>query len=411
MKAFIKTILGYDPKDNSLDGGILSVVKAYYGCVEAQGRGTLHCHMLVWLEGRLNPNQIKEKALKDGGDLEFQKRLIDFLEDTISNSVLPDPDPSFNTELGEFNSCATRGPMLGDNAHDPILSQAKDIHKLVKRCQTHTHHSMCYKYWHGPPEPKECRFDLDESNVVPVSVFDPDTGEFTLRCLDGPLTPFCNNGLVNNFNDTMIEAIWCNMDNKFIGSGAAAKAILYYITDYITKTQLQAHIAYAALELAVGRLGEYDPEEDDRMTRAKRLLQKCAHSMIAKQELSAQRVVSYLMDFEDHFTSHKYNNLYWTGFEKFINDEDPSPECYQKYVDMPIPDSADTMLPDANLNEDLNEDEITLVFGPTGRVQPSANQISDYQNCGCLLDQFSVWDFAARIEKVSKASTNTIIMV
>lgn len=55
--------------------------------------------------------------------------------------------------------------------------------------------------------------------------------------------------------------------------------------------------------------------------------------MISKQELSAQKVVSYLMDFEDHFTNHKFNNLYWTGFEKFIKDDDPSPEFYQKVLD------------------------------------------------------------------------------
>ncbi|KAL0056860.1 hypothetical protein AAF712_016524, partial [Marasmius tenuissimus] len=42
MKAFIAAILDYDPKRTNLDGGILGVVKAYYGCVEAQGRGTLH---------------------------------------------------------------------------------------------------------------------------------------------------------------------------------------------------------------------------------------------------------------------------------------------------------------------------------------------------------------------------------
>jgi hypothetical protein len=95
----------------------------------------------------------------------------------------------------------------------------------------------------------------------------------------------------------MLEAIRNNMDIKFIGSGPTAKAVMYYITDYITKAQLQAHVAYAALELAVGRLSAYDPDTDERTVRAKRLLQKCAHFMIAKQELSAQQVVSYLMDF------------------------------------------------------------------------------------------------------------------
>ncbi|KAJ6527579.1 hypothetical protein DFH09DRAFT_935634, partial [Mycena vulgaris] len=114
------------------------------------------------------------------------------------------------------------------------------------------------------------------------------------------------------------------MDIKFIGSGPAAKAILYYITDFITKSQLQAHVAYAALELAVNKLGEFNPVEDDLESRARKLLQKCAHSLISKQELSAQQVVSYLMDFEDHFTSHMYVNLYWTSLEGLLDKEDPT---------------------------------------------------------------------------------------
>ena len=64
MKAFISALLGYDPKQMNLEGGILGVVKAYYGCVETQGRGTLHCHMMVWLEGGLNPNEILKKFLR-----------------------------------------------------------------------------------------------------------------------------------------------------------------------------------------------------------------------------------------------------------------------------------------------------------------------------------------------------------
>ena len=60
MKAFISAVLGYEPDERKIEGRILGLVKAYYGCVEAQGRGTLHCHMMIWLEGGLNPNEIKE---------------------------------------------------------------------------------------------------------------------------------------------------------------------------------------------------------------------------------------------------------------------------------------------------------------------------------------------------------------
>ncbi|KAF7983176.1 hypothetical protein HWV62_23416, partial [Athelia sp. TMB] len=139
------------------------------------------------------------------------------------------------------------------------------------------------------------------------------------------------NGMVNDFNSTILEAVRCNMDIKFIGSGASAKAVLYYITDYITKTELKAHVAFAALELAVKKLGEFNPADDDLMIHAKRLVQCCAMAIISKQELSGQIVSSYLLGLEDHFASHQFRNLYWTSFENFINKELPSPECYPEH--------------------------------------------------------------------------------
>ena len=38
-------------------------------------------------------------------------------------------------------------------------------------------------------------------------------------------------------------------------------------------------------------------------------------------------MASYLLDFRDHYTSHTFNELYWTGFERHIDREDPSAEC------------------------------------------------------------------------------------
>jgi hypothetical protein len=66
MKAFISSLLAYDPDQRNFEGGILGVVNGYYGCVEAQGQGTLHCHMIVWLEGGLNPNEIKDHIIQEG---------------------------------------------------------------------------------------------------------------------------------------------------------------------------------------------------------------------------------------------------------------------------------------------------------------------------------------------------------
>ncbi|KAK0437114.1 uncharacterized protein EV420DRAFT_1623444 [Desarmillaria tabescens] len=286
MKAFIKCILG-----------VLRLVKAYYGCVEAQGRSTLHCHMLVWLEGSLNPNEIKDRIDRQG-DKEFRDRLLSFLDDAISNYIPDIPENSVPILSDGYHASAIRGgiDLLNDRGErDPALCQ-RDLHNLVKDCQIHSHSKTCFKYC-GDGETQ---------------------GELCLRCL---------NGMVNNFNETILRAMRCNMDIKFIGSGASAKAVLYYITDYITKSQLKTHIAYAALELSVKKLGEYNPNEDEITVRAKHLLQYCAYTMLSHQELSGQQVTSYLMDFEDHFTSHEYQGLYWGSFEQYIEKQDPSPEC------------------------------------------------------------------------------------
>jgi hypothetical protein len=435
MRAFISTLLAYDATKCNLEGGILGLVNAYYGCVEAQGRGSLHCHMLVWVEGSLNPNEIKDRVMKDH-DVEFREKLLAFLDDTISNSVPDLVDDNGNDTVNQ-HPCAIRGVNLtpaSDNESEGSHRQLKrtrqrELHHLVRQCQSHVHSQTCYKYWKGPlsGEPRLCRFDLDEKNTCPTSFFDSDTGELNLRCLDG---------MVNNFNQTIIEAIRCNMDIKFIGSGASAKAVLYYITDYITKSQLKAHVAFAALELAVTKLGEFRETEDKVTVHAKKLLQKCAYAMISHQELSGQQVAAYLMEHGDHYTSHSFKNLYWTAFEKFINDEDPSPECYRTHGSSDDSDRNNNGdLEDINANnEDSNPEDTTtepsinidhlsddsnnppahaleaeqeeiLISVNRGELIAKTNQVIDYQQRSSYLDQVCLWDMIAQVEKIRKKKT------
>jgi hypothetical protein len=421
MKAFISCVLGFDPSNKNLEGGVLGLVKSYYGCVEAQGRGTLHCHMIIWLEGALNPNEIKDRVIKDG-DIEFQERLLAFLDDTISNCIPEDPGSMCIVPSARHHPCSVTGALASVWGERYPIARQKDLHHLSRACQIHRHSATCFKYWKGPPHPKDCRFGLDDQNFCARSAFDMDSGEITLRCLDG---------MVNNFNDTMLELIRCNMDIKFIGSGASAKAILYYVTDYITKSQLKAHVAYAALDLAVHKLGEYHPEDGDLTVRAKRLLQRCAYSMISHQELSGPQVCSYLMDLDDHFTSHKFNNLYWTSFERHIEVESPSPECNPAHgrvtnAEIPIETDIDVencassdirdgkdkefvddgIGDDEEIEDDNNEvqydsdEEVGVAVNPAGELSERPSQVLDYRLRGHALDLFSLWDFLAQVEKV-----------
>lgn len=211
---------------------------------------------------------------------------------------------------------------------------------------------------------------------------------------------------------------------KFIGSGEAAKAILYYVTDYISKAQLKVHVAYAALELAVCKLGEYNPADDELTVQAKCVLQKCAHAMISHQELSSQQVMSYLLDFEDHFTSHEFNNLFWTTAEASINSKSPSPECYshrppsnenQAHVslsedniesenDKPVSlTNFDISLDKTVLEADVDHDEVAISLNDNNQIIAHPSQLTDYKYHSWSLDHLTLWDFCAQTEKVKAA--------
>ena len=256
----------------------------------------------------------------------------------------------------------------------------------MERCQRHVHNFTCYKHWKGPPEPKVCRFELDSTNINSHTTFDPCTGEMNYQHIDG---------LINNFNLTVIEAVRCNIDLKFIGSGGSAKAILFYITDYIAKNQLKGYIAYALLEHGVQKIEMLDSCSNDIKIQGKQLLQKCAHALISQQELSSQQVMSYLLDYEDHFTSHSFKPLYWTAFENYVNKQIPSPECYTTSNLQQQPIQSDSNLQSVqnatpNQNETSNDhdsdDEIKISV-VDDKLVIDASQQAEYVFRNSLLDE------------------------
>ncbi|KAI9067800.1 hypothetical protein FKP32DRAFT_1546038, partial [Trametes sanguinea] len=390
MKAFVKTLLGFDPKSNAVNSGVLGVVKAYYGCVEAQGRGSLHCHMLVWVEGGLNPDQLQAK-LRDSDDPDFGRRLLAFLEDTISTAIpdIPsDSEHTFRRPNGvEPHPSSHRGFDLDDTDTDRVRRfRAFDMRNLVESSQLHTHTATCYKYCGDGP--KRCRFDLDEDNVVPESSIDTDTGDISLKII---------NGMVNNYNPTMLEALRCNMDISHIGSGEEAKAVIYYVTDYITKSPLKAHIAYASLETAIKKV-EADTQTmpaNDSQLRAKKMLQKSAFALISNQELSAQQVSSYLMDYEDHFTSHRFANLYWTSLERHISALYPRDSGPQLSINAPADDGSEPSIQEPN----THSDEVMLGRDTDGQLCELSTQLADYIHRSDDLENISVWEFVSSTRK------------
>jgi hypothetical protein len=64
-------------------GGVLGPIKAYFGTVESQGRGSLHLHLLIWLDHDMKPADMKDKIQ----DANFREKLKAYLEDIIKEDL------------------------------------------------------------------------------------------------------------------------------------------------------------------------------------------------------------------------------------------------------------------------------------------------------------------------------------
>ena len=71
IDAFIDFLLGFQ----QCDGGILGHVSSDFGCIEEQGTGTLHIHMLVWLQSFLSRSELVSQFPDDI----FTKTLFEYL--------------------------------------------------------------------------------------------------------------------------------------------------------------------------------------------------------------------------------------------------------------------------------------------------------------------------------------------
>jgi hypothetical protein len=56
----IKNFLDIIVRHSKDGGGLFGESETYYGMVEAQGRGTLHCHMLLWIKGNPGPQELRD---------------------------------------------------------------------------------------------------------------------------------------------------------------------------------------------------------------------------------------------------------------------------------------------------------------------------------------------------------------
>jgi hypothetical protein len=219
-----------------------------------------------------------------------------------------------NVSYNELNLLLVCLPTPNPSSSNFISRFRAYVVQLVEWCNTHRHSDTCYKYCNGAcGDKKICRMRMPRK-LVPISTIDPDTGHISMRRSD----PW-----INNFNEYLIAACRSNMDIKFIWTGNDAKALVYYITDYVTKMSLSFHDTFSLVQKSITSLQNTSNQLDKEnvIEKSRKLVLRCYNTLASQQELSGVQVASYLMNWGDHYTTHKFQGLFLIQTERFLQTE------------------------------------------------------------------------------------------
>ncbi|CAF1033917.1 unnamed protein product [Rotaria sordida] len=450
-------------------GGVLGPIKTYFGTVESQGRGSLHLHLLIWLDHDMKPTDMKEKIQ----DATFRNKLIAYLEDIIKEDlddfkekqVIESSDepqssqnniytalrtidltgtventhqsPLFSTPTKQHlpsqsipsrsPSIPYRSPVSSPVAQTPThdrsafvfsdMNVSSNQSKLPPAClptpnpsspnfkskfrahvaqvaessNTHRHCDTCFKYCNGGK--KICRSIMPRKRV-PVSTIDPETGRICMKRSD----PW-----MNNFNEYIISACRSNMDIKFIWTGNDAKALVYYITDYVTKMNLSFHDTFSLVQKSITSLQNPNNQVDKEnvIEKSRKLVLRCYNALASQQELSGVQVASYLMNWDDHYTTHKFRGLYLIQTERFLQSELNEMRAKQNLqsTSQDVIDDEDIFDDETIIEE--NNDEEHFQVQPAGDKNNFilVNTRVDYQYRSNNLNNTCLYDFVSTFYK------------
>ena len=107
---------------------------------------------------------------------------------------------------------------------------------------------------------------------------------------------------MNYYNPYVTVACRHNTDVRCILSGRAAKAAMFYISDYITKNELKTYEVLSLLSNAV--LNAQQTNASSPTDQARNLLHKCLSQFARHQQIHAQQAVRYLRGKGDAIYSH-----------------------------------------------------------------------------------------------------------
>ncbi|KAG1859029.1 hypothetical protein DFJ58DRAFT_715769 [Suillus subalutaceus] len=239
----------------------------------AQGRGTLHVHMMVWLQH--TPNMVEMHALLH--DDSFCARVRNYIQQNIRAHVDGLDEETIRSMPKESGLPYSHPP-------NPDLgtwqAESQDVeHRVVRSQQVHTHGQL----------------------LSPVDVIDE----------HGRWSPKRTYAFLNNYCPAITTTLRCNNDIKLLTNA-------WYLTGYSTKKQNKNNNVSALMANTLLYHQGHSNHLDGTLDRNRLLLFRCQHAINREMEMSGPQVMAYLMNWGDIICSHHYVPLYWFALKSHL---------------------------------------------------------------------------------------------
>ncbi|KAJ7156496.1 hypothetical protein C8R43DRAFT_883842, partial [Mycena crocata] len=124
--------------------------------------------------------------------------------------------------------------------------------------------------------------------------------------------------MINTVNPILTYLNRCNSDVTSLLSGTAVKAVVSYVSDYVSKISLKSYQMFASVYNVFERETEILGGAVREKENARHMMRKMVNSMSSKMELGSPMASLYILGNPDHYASHKYVAFAWRPYVQFI---------------------------------------------------------------------------------------------
>jgi hypothetical protein len=253
-------ICGYDNgKPIQREKGIFGNIDTYIGTVEAQGRGTLHLHMVLCLKGSVPSSQMKVLLLSE----QFWNQVKEFICANVKVDLSGYVGAQVLTILKRKN-VAFSHPIDPHAEHYEQRQRENEI-GIARTVQVHQCGSACMKVTKSRLVCKcQAPFLLSDSDWV------NEDGQCRLKR---------TYGYFNNWCPAILQSVCANHDIKLVLNGTVTKDLAWYITNYSTKKRVNSSNTSALLANTLAFHQRDEGRIQDLNAINKRLIQRCANTL------------------------------------------------------------------------------------------------------------------------------------